>query len=44
MLRKEENLILDYKLPEDVSSLSKENNDLVRTAHIAIKGITQDIF
>ena len=39
----QQNLILDYKLPEDVSSLSKENNDLVRTAHIAIKGITQDI-
>ena len=39
----QENLILDYKLPEDVSSLSKENNDLVRTTHIAIKGITQDI-
>ena len=39
----QENLILDYKLPDDVSSLSKENNDLVRTTHIAIKGITQDI-
>lgn len=39
----QQNLILDYKLPEDVSSLSKENNDLVRTTHIAIKGITQDI-
>ena len=37
------NLILDYKLPDDVSVLSKENNDLVRTTHIAIKGITQDI-
>ena len=39
----QENLILDYKLPDDVSVLSKENNDLVRTTHIAIKGITQDI-
>ena len=39
----QQNLILNYKLPEDVSSLSKENNDLVRTTHIAIKGITQDI-
>ena len=39
----QQNLILDYKLPEDVSALSKENNDLVRTTHIAIKGITQDI-
>ncbi len=39
----QENLILDYKLPEDISSLKKENNDLVRTTHIAIKGITQDI-
>ena len=39
----QENLILDYKLPEDVSTLTKENNDLVRTTHIAIKGITQDI-
>ena len=37
------NLTLDYKLPDDVSVLSKENNDLVRTTHIAIKGITQDI-
>ena len=37
------NLMLDYKLPEDVSTLTKENNDLVRTTHIAIKGITQDI-
>lgn len=39
----QDNLILDYKLPEDVSTLSKENNDLVRTTHIAIKGVTQDI-
>ena len=39
----QENVVLDYKLPEDVSTLSKENNDLVRTTHIAIKGITQDI-
>lgn len=39
----QDNLILDYKLPDDVSTLSKENNDLVRTTHIAIKGITQDI-
>ena len=37
------NLMLDYKLPDDVSTLTKENNDLVRTTHIAIKGITQDI-
>ena len=37
------NLILDYKLPVDVATLSKENNDLVRQTHIAIKGITQDI-
>ena len=37
------NLMLDYKLPEDVSTLTKENNYLVRTTHIAIKGITQDI-
>lgn len=39
----QENIFFDYKLPEDVSKLSKENNDLVRTTHIAIKGITQDI-
>ena len=39
----QDNLILDYKLPVDVAALSKENNDLVRTTHIAIKGITQDI-
>ena len=31
---------LDYNLP---SSLSKENDDMVRTVHIAIKGITNDI-
>lgn len=39
----QENLIFDYKLPEDVSTLSKENNDLVRTTHINIKGVTGDI-
>lgn len=39
----QDNIIFDYKLPEDVSTLSKENNDLVRLTHIAIKGITQDI-
>ena len=39
----QDNLILDYKLPEDVATLTKENNDLVRTTHIAIKGVTQDI-
>ena len=39
----QQNLTLNYKLPEDISSLKKENNDLVRTTHIAIKGITQDI-
>ncbi len=39
----QENIVFDYKLPQDVSTLSKENNDLVRTTHIAIKGITQDI-
>ena len=39
----QQNLILDYKLPEDISTLTKENNDLVRTIHIAVKGITQDI-
>ncbi len=36
----EENISLDYKLPE---KLKKENDDLVRTVHIAIKGITNDI-
>jgi len=39
----QDNLILDYQLPDDVSALSKENNDLVRQTHIAVKGITQDI-
>ena len=39
----QENLTLNYKLPEDIAALKKENNDLVRTTHIAIKGITQDI-
>ena len=36
------NVILDYKLPE-VSTLVKANNDLVRSTHIFIKGVTQDI-
>ena len=36
----EENISLDYKLSE---KLKKENDDLVRTVHIAIKGITNDI-
>lgn len=35
-------IILDYTLP-DVSSLSKENNDLVREVHMTIKKISQDI-
>jgi leucyl-tRNA synthetase len=39
----QENIIFDYKIPEDVAALSKENNDLVRTVHITIKGVTQDI-
>ena len=38
----QENIIFDYKIP-DIALLSKENNDLVRAVHIAIKGITQDI-
>ena len=37
------NIIFDYKLPDDVSTLSRENNNLLRATHIAIKGITQDI-
>lgn len=36
----EKNISFDYKLPE---KLKKENDDLVRTVHIAIKGITNDI-
>lgn len=36
------NIIFDYKMPE-ISSLSAENNKLIRDTHIAIKGITQDI-
>ncbi len=36
------NIVLDYKLP-DVKLLAKENNDLVRSTHIFIKGVTQDI-
>ena len=38
----QQNIILDYKLP-DVSSLTKENNDLVREVHMTIKKISQDI-
>ena len=37
-----ENIIVDYKLP-DIKELSKENDNLVRQTHIAIKKITQDI-
>ncbi|MBR6163074.1 class I tRNA ligase family protein, partial [bacterium] len=36
------NIVFDYKLP-DVSTLTKENNKLVRETHIAIKKITNDI-
>lgn len=36
----QDKIIFDYKLPEQ---LSKENDDLVRAVHIAIKGITNDI-
>ena len=37
------NIVFDYKLPDNVSTLSRENNNLLRATHIAIKGITQDI-
>lgn len=36
----QDKIIFDYKLPE---KLSKENDDLIRLVHIAIKGITNDI-
>ena len=36
------NIILDYKLP-DIPSLSKKNNDLVREVHMLIKKVSQDI-
>ena len=35
-------ITLDYKLP-DVSTLSKQNNDLVRQVHMMIKKVSQDI-
>lgn len=38
----QENIILDYKLPE-VSTLTKQNNDLVREVHMSVKKISQDI-
>ena len=38
----QKDIILDYKLP-DISSLSKENNDLVREVHMMIKKVSQDI-
>ncbi len=38
----QENLSLTYELPE-ISSLSKDNNNLVRETHMAIKKISQDI-
>lgn len=36
----QDKIIFDYKVPE---SLSKENDDLARVVHMAIKGITNDI-
>lgn len=36
----QENISLDYKLPE---KLSKENDDLVRVVHMAIKSVSNDI-
>lgn len=36
----QDKIIFDYKLPE---KLTKENDDLVRVVHMAIKGITNDI-
>lgn len=36
----QDKIIFDYKLPE---TLTKENDDLIRAVHIAIKGITNDI-
>lgn len=36
----QDKIIFDYKLP---TQLTKENDDLVRNVHIAIKGITNDI-
>ena len=38
----QQDIILDYKLPE-ISSLSKKNNDLVREVHMLIKKVSQDI-
>ncbi len=38
----QQNIVLDYKVP-DVSSLSKQNNDLVREVHMSVKKISQDI-
>ena len=38
----QKDIVLDYKLP-DISSLSKENNDLVREVHMMIKKVSQDI-
>ncbi|MBQ9245309.1 leucine--tRNA ligase [bacterium] len=39
---KQDCINLEYKLP-DVSSLAKENNNLVREVHMTIKKISQDI-
>ena len=36
----QENIVFDYKLPE---KLAKENDDLVRVVHMAIKSISNDI-
>ncbi len=35
-------IVIDYKLP-DAATLSKENNNLVREVHMAVKKISQDI-
>lgn len=36
----QDNIIFDYKIP---TTLTKENDDLVRVVHMAIKGVTNDI-
>ena len=38
----QQNIVLDYKLPK-VSTLTKQNNDLVREVHMSVKKISQDI-
>lgn len=39
----QDKIIFDYKLADNLGNLTRENDDLVRLVHMAIKGVTNDI-